>query len=55
MPSVLRRCDKEPLHQVENQITEEAKSVPAELAVLAGNWSDLPEHIRQAIGALAQS
>lgn len=55
MPSVLGQCDKESLPQVENQIVEEAKSVPAELAVLADSWSDLPEHIRQAIATLAAS
>ena len=30
-------------------------AVPAELAALASNWADLPEHIRQAIAALART
>jgi site-specific recombinase XerC len=55
MPSVLGRCDKEPPAQIEDQIVEETKSVPAELAVLADSWLDLPEHIRQAIATLAAS
>ncbi len=53
MPSVLGACDKERFRHVENQIVEETQSVPAQLAVLADNWSDLPEHIRQAIATLA--
>lgn len=55
MPPVLGACDKEPPAETGNQIVEKTKSVPTELAVLADNWSDLPEHIRQAIGALARS
>jgi len=55
MPSVLEACDKESLRKTDNQIVEETKSIPAELAVLADTWSDLPEHIRQAIGVLARS
>lgn len=53
MPSVLGSCDSEPSAETENQIVEETNSVPAELAVLADNWSDLPEHIRQAITTLS--
>ena len=55
MPAVLGTCNGESPAETENQIVEGTKSVPVELAVLADSWSDLPEHIRQAIGALAQS
>ena len=46
---------KELLAEINNQIVEQSTSLPAELAVLADNWSNLPEHIRQAIGILARS
>ena len=39
----------------EQSAPEPAAAVPAELAALASNWAELPEHIRQAIAALAQS
>jgi len=55
MPSVVGPRDKELLHSTNNQVVEETKSVPTELAVLADNWSDLPEHIRQDIATLAAS
>ena len=39
----------------EQPTSDPASTVPAELAALASNWADLPEHVRQAIAALAQS
>jgi len=39
----------------EQPISDPASPVPAELAALASNWAELPEHVRQAIAALAQS
>jgi len=52
MTPVLFETAAKPEKQVAPQ---PATAVPAELAALASNWADLPEHIRQAVAALAQS
>ena len=48
LPESTAELEKQPASQ-------STSTVPAELAALASNWAELPEQVRQAIAALAQS